>query len=166
MDNRLALSLLLCGFLSGCGGSDPQALTDEGLDALHSGQYEEAAKKFDQALSIMGEDPSTPEWKRAKMGAVQARTRTDPTRAKDEFLALASAHPSKFTDLDFNVVGSRLGEAKAFDQAADVLKAGMKAHPESPHLKALLDQLGEKAEESGAEGALEKLKGLGYGGGD
>jgi hypothetical protein len=59
-------------------------------------------------------------------------------------------------------VGGRLGEAKKVDQAITVLEAGMLAHPESPHLKVLLTQLGDMAKSSGSSEALDKLKGLGY----
>lgn len=153
--------LALC-LLSGCGSSDPRALTDEGSKALNSGDYKDAAKSFDRALAELGDDTSNPEWLRAKVGAIQARTRIDATKAKEEFLQLAKASPDRVTADHFNLIASRLGDAEHLAEAKDVLEAGMKMHPESPHLKALLTELGKKAESSGNAELLKELKGMGY----
>lgn len=158
----IALSLL-----SSCGGSsDPRALTDEGSKALNSGDYAGAAESFDAALAALGEDSANPEWLRAKLGAIQARAQTDPGRAKQDFLDLAKGNPSKVTADHFNLIGSKLGAAEHMKEAVAVLQAGMESHPESVHLKALLEELGKKAESSGDASALDSLKGLGYVGGD
>jgi len=159
-----ALSLSLA---PACGGSsDPRALTDEGSKALNSGKYEDAAKSYESALAKLGNDTANPEWKRAKMGLILARVRTDATRAKDEFLEFAGANASKVTDSDFNQVGGKLGDVGKLQEAKAVLEAGMKAYPESPHLKLLLVDLGKRAEASGDAAALKELEGLGYVGGD
>jgi len=166
MKPRLLATVILL-FFSACGGnSDPRALADEGSKALNSGKYEEAAKSYEKALAALGSDTSNPEWKRAKMGLIQARVRIDAARAKDEFLEFAGANSSKVSDSDFNLIGSKLGDAGKLQEAFAVLDAGMKAHPESPHLKALRDDIGRRAEASGDEGTLKSLKGLGYVGGD
>jgi hypothetical protein len=162
MLKRLATSFLLF-LIPACGGSsDPQTLLDEGGQALNSGEYADAAERYAAALEALDDDPSRPEWLRAKLGWILAQTRLDAARAKDEFLAVAGAHPSKVQDRDFNQVGARLGDAGKLDEAVAVLKVGMEAHPESVHLKALMDDLGKKAEASGSAGALDALKGLGY----
>jgi hypothetical protein len=167
MNSRtLAVSILCLLPLASCAGGDPKNLTDEGAKALNSGDYEAAAKSFDKALAELGGDTTHPDWLRAKMGAIQARTQTDATKAKNEFLELARASPSKVTPDHFNLIGSRLGNAGHLTEANDVLEAGMAMHPESPHLKTLLVELGKKAESSGDAAVLEKLKGLGYVGGD
>ncbi len=166
MNLRLFATVVLL-LLPACGGdSDPRSLTDKGSKALNSGNYEEAARSYEKALAELGSDTANPEWKRAKMGLIQAQVRIDATRAKEEFLRFAEANSSKVTDADFNLIGSKLGDSGKLQEAFSVLDAGMKAYPESPHLKALRDDIGKRAEESGDQSTLTSLKGLGYVGGD
>ena len=155
----IAVALLL--LLPACGGSsDPRALTDEGSKELNSSDFAGAAKSFQAALDNLGQDSANAEWKRAKVGLIQAHVHADAAHAKDEFLEFAAAAPSKVTDQDFYLIGDSLGKAGKLAEAEAVLKAGMKAYPESPHLKALLTDLGKRAEASGA--STDTLKGLGY----
>lgn len=164
MNIRTLAALALC-FVPACGGSsDPRALTDEGSKALNSGNYAAAAESYGAALAKL--DSADPEWKRAKMGLIQAQARLDAPRAKNEFLEYAKAAPSRVTDSDFNLIASRLGDAGHLAEAVQVLEVGLTAHSESPHLKALMLELGKRAESSGDTGALNSLKGLGYVGGD
>lgn len=166
MLKRLAVPILLF-LVPACGGSsDPQVLLDEGSQALNSGEYEEAAGLYADALDAIGNDPTKPEWKRAKLGWILAQARIDSKKAKDEFLLVAASHPMQFTDQEFNLVGSRLGDANQLTEAIDVLTVGLAAHPESVHLAALRNDLGKKAEASGDPSQLNALKGLGYVGGD
>jgi hypothetical protein len=163
MNTRLVLALASLLLFSACGGgSDPKALNDAGAKALNSGDYSAAAESFDSAVAALGDDTSNPEWLKAKLGAIQARTQTDAARAKDEFLQLAQANPSKVTDQHFSMVGSRLGDAKHLPEAIAVLKEGQKMHAESPHLQSLLEELGKKAEAGEDPEALKQLEGLGY----
>lgn|SRR5262245_34671770 len=162
MKLRLLTIAILC-LLPACGGSsDPRVLTDEGSKALNSGKYEDAAKSYEAALARIGTDTANPEWKRAKLGLIQARVRIDAAKAKDEFLQLASANPSKVTDSDFNTIAGRFGDARKFDEAIAILEVGKKAFPESPHLDALGKELLKRAQESGTTSAVDKLKSLGY----
>ena len=158
-----ALLTLLAFVLPACGGSsDPHSLTEEGRKALSSGSYDEAAKSFEKALSALGNDTNSPDWKPAKLGLIHALTRIDAARAKKDFLDYAAASPSKVTDTDFNTIASRLGDAGKLTEAIDVLKVGKEKFPESPHLDALGNSLLEKAQTSGDMGAADTLKGLGY----
>jgi hypothetical protein len=165
---KLCLALAVLPFLfSACGGrSDPRTLVDEGSKALSSGNYSSAAKCFESAVTELGSDTSSPDWLRAQLGLTQANVHLNPAKAKDGFLALAAANPGKITPDHFSLIGSRLGDAGHLMEAVAVLQAGMAAHTESPHLKALMDDLGRKAENSGDSGALDSLKGLGYVGED
>ena len=159
---RLLVALTLA-FVTACGGSsDPRALTDEGSKALNSGHFEDAAKSYGEALAVLGTDTANPEWKRAKLGWIQAQTRIDAVKAKSEFLEYAQGSPSKVTDEDFNRVASRLGEAGKLKEATEILEVGKKMFPESLHLDALGKDLVQRAKSSGDTGALEDLKGLGY----
>jgi hypothetical protein len=165
--NTRSLALALLCLLPACGGnSDPRVMTDEGSKELNSGEFDAAAKSFQAALDAIGNDSANSEWKHAKLGLIQVHIHMDAGKAKDEFLTFAAAAPSKVTDQDFSLIGSRLGDANKLTEAIAVLDAGMKAFPESPHLKALGNDLQQRAKSSGATGALDSLKGLGYVGGD
>lgn len=153
----LALSLFACG-----GSSDPKALNEEGSMALSSGKYAEAAKSYEKALAALGTDTASPEWHRAKLGWIQAEARIDGAKAKSEFLKYAQASPSKVTDSDYSLVASKLGDAGKVEEAIEILEVGKRAFPESLHLDALGKDLANRAKASGASGALDKLKGLGY----
>ena len=65
---------------------------------------------------------------------------------------------------DFSTLGGKFAGAEQYLAAIDILDAGMKAHSESPELKALQDDI--KAEKSGDQTTLDKLSSLGYTGGD
>lgn len=161
--NLRKLPFLPVFLLAACGGSgDPRTQVDEGSKALNSGDYSTAVERFESALAAMGSDASSPDWLRAELGAAQARVHLDAEQAKEQFLGLASGHPSKITPDHFSLIGSRLGDAGHLKEAIAVLEVGLESHPESPHLKALLNELGKKAESSGDSGALDSLKGLGY----
>ena len=153
-------------FFASCSASDPKTLTDEGSKALSSGDYADAAESFDAALAAMGTDTANPDWMRAKLGAIQARTRLDAGKAKDEFLALASAEPGKVTEDHYYQVASNLGAANKLVEATQVLESGKKAFQDSKALDKLGTELANKALQSGDADALDSLKGLGYVGGD
>lgn len=165
MKNLLAFAFLIC-MVSACGSADPQELADKGAEALNAGQYPEASACYGKALAALQTNTSSAEWRRAKLGWIQAQTRIDAAVARDEFLSLASANPTSITDREYSLVGSRLGDAGKLEEAIAVLTAGMEANPESLHLQALVKELGDKAKSTGSAGALESLKGLGYVGGD
>lgn len=154
----LALALLAsCG-----GGSDPKALTSEGYTALQGGRYEVARGDFDKALAAIGTDTSSPDFKRAKMGAIEAQIHLDAGKAKDEFLAYAKGSPSQVEERDFNKIGGLFGSEGKVAEGVEVLTAGMAAFPESVLLQALVKQLGDLAKKSGNAKELEALAGLGY----
>jgi hypothetical protein len=162
----LILPALLFCLLPACGSSDPRTLNDDGSSALNSGKYEKAASSYGDALAAIGDDESHGEWMRAKMGFIKAQTHLDAGLARDEFLKLAAAKPERVTDQEFSLIGGSLGDAGALEEAIAVLAKGKETHPESKHLDALMVELGKAAEQSGAGGALDALKGLGYVGGD
>ncbi len=165
MNPRTLAALALC-LASACGGSsDPRALTDEGSKALNSGDHAAAAKSFDAAVAALGDKPSDPDWLRAKLGGIQARTQTDASRAKGDFLELARTQPTQVTADNFSLIGSKLADAGHVKEAAEVLEAGLKAHPDSKALVALREDLGKRAESSGDPELLKGLEGLGYVGG-
>jgi len=159
MNARLTAVLAL--FLFACGSSDPRALIDEGATALNSGKYAEAAASYEKALAALGENKSDAQYKMAKLGHVQAGARLDAASAKTEFLSYAQGN-SQVSDSDYSKVASKFGDAGKFAEAIEILEVAKKAYPESPHLEALVKELGDRAKQSGSNEALDKLKGLGY----
>jgi tetratricopeptide (TPR) repeat protein len=158
---RLLASAVL--LLAACGGArNPAELTDQGYQSLRSGDHQAALESFEQAIAAYGHDTAHSGWLRAKLGAIEALTHTDAARAKDEFLKLAAANPSRVTDKEFSLIGGLLGDAGKLDEAIEVVKAGIDAHQESRQLEALVVKLGKMAETSGSAGQLDALKGLGY----
>jgi hypothetical protein len=157
----IALASLLAHAACGANATPAEEVA-EGYRALGSEDHAQALASFESALERIGADAAHPEFLAAKLGSIEAWTAINPERAKDEFLELARSQPSRVTDRDFSLVGSRLGEAGGFEQAIDVVSAGIEAHPESPHLIALRDKLGDQATAAGSEGALETLRGIGY----
>ena len=148
-----SLTLAACG---GGGGGDPTQLTNDGYQALNSGDHAAAVKSFEAALG--GLEPGTPDFQRAKMGEIRALIHLDASRARDQFLDHAQAFDAKA----YETVGSQLTSAKKFEEAIAVLDAGIKRYSESPKLQALIDKVKSEAEKSGDTGALDSLKGLGY----
>jgi len=159
-----ALTLLSLGVIgTSCGGSsDPASQVNAGYGALNAGNPTDAVARFDAAIEAMGGDVSHAEYLRAALGRVEALAAVDPGAARNGLLALASELPGAIGDADYNRIGGLLASGGHFDAAIDVMDAGMKAFPESGHLAALLDNIKEAAEGSGASGALDRLKGLGY----
>lgn len=163
---RLSLVLLLlASALSGCGGGDPQELTDQGYAALGSNDAGKAAGLFEEALAKIGSDTAHAQYLRAKMGMIEAIAVANPRRAREDFLALAAARPEDVTDRDYNRIALRVAEGD-LKEAIELARRGMEAHAESPHLAKLVQDLGKRAETSGDPAELEALKSLGYVGGD
>jgi len=163
MRTLAALATALPLLLAACGGSsDPGALADSGQKALGSGDYSAALADFEKAVDAMGGDTSHQDYVRARLGAVEALTQIDASRAKSEFLELADAHSDRVNDRDFNRIGGRLGSAGNVNEGTELVQAGLKRYPESEHLKKLVQRLGDMAQQSGDSEALEALKGLGY----
>jgi len=164
MNTRLILVLALA-LVPACGSSDPRELTDEGAKAWVAGKWEDSAKSYEKALEVLGSDTANPEWKRAKIGLIQAHTRTDAVKAKSEFLEFAKANPTQVTGDTFHAIVTRLGEAGKLDEAVAVLTVGKEMFPEAKQLDELGNNLVEMAKSSGASGAADDLKSLGYTGG-
>jgi hypothetical protein len=154
--------LLLTLLIGSCGSSDPKALTDSGSAALNSGDAAKAVSEFDSALQHM--DVAHPDYLRASVGRCQALARIDPKRAKDDFLTLARAQPTRVRDADFAAVGTELIRRGAIEPAIEIAETGMKMFPESPVMKHLRDTFGDAAKLTKDPEALKRLKGLGYAG--
>ena len=161
---RLTTALLaLLPLATACGSSsDPAELTSTASRAISTGDFATAKADFDAALEAIGEDAQHPDYLRAKMGAIEARTKDEAKAAVSMFLALHKKLPDKVTAADFNLIGGRLGSAGNFDEAIELASAGKAAFPDSSHLDTLVQQLGDAAQASGSSEALKMLEGLGY----
>ena len=153
------LALLLC-LCAACGEGDPKALTDRGTAALGAGRDAEAIESFDRALA--GLDPASADWLRASLGRCRALARSQPAKAKGEFLALAKAHPTRVQEQDFGQIVDELVREDAIVEAIDVMDAGIKLHPESPGMQQVRARVLEASQKAQSPEALDKLKGLGY----
>ena len=155
---RLAVGCLL--FLAACGSNDPKFLTDDGYRALGKGDSKSAVQDFDKAMKRM--DPSKPDYLRAAVGHCQALAGLDGKKAKDEFLELARAQPSRVTEQDFSMVVDALSRGHSLVDAVDVMHAGVQMFPESPKMEALREAVVEESQKADDPEALKSLKGLGY----
>ena len=154
---HLLLSCLLLP-LAACSDADPGVLLDESQRALATGKHAEALTKVEKALAEL--DPAAPRYLEARVVQVRALAYTDPTRAQKEFLELARSH--KLPGEHYRSLVADLTTAGAYPQATAILEAGMSAYAEDPKWPALLKALGDRAKESGDEGTLKALRGLGY----
>ncbi len=157
----LALSCLLLS--ASCGGSaDPSELASSGMEALRSGDYPAAEASFENALTAIGGDTAHPQYKRAMMGAIEARVHTNVDRAQSDFLALHASLGAKVTDKDFQNIASKMGGAGKFEEATALLVAGLKAYEGSETLDRLGNSLRKQAESAGDTSTTSVLDGLGY----
>lgn len=154
----LALTLALGAASCGGGSSDPAELTASGKTALGSSDWAGAQADFEAALAAIGDDSSHPSFVSASIGAVEAKLHSDPEGAKDDFLALAERTTLK--DKDFSYVGSKFANASQYAEAAYILDAGMKQHPESPALETLKQSILKVAEND--SGVASVMASLGY----
>src|SRR5262245_10153164 len=153
MDLPMRSAPLLLALLAACGASDPKSLTDAGTAALNSNDPKGAIASFDRALA--GMKATDPDFLRASIGRCQALARTDPERAKSDFVALAAAPPAKVQEPEFVAVASELASRGSIEPAISVAEAGMKRYPESPAMISLRDRIGDAAKKAGDPAALE-----------
>lgn len=153
------LFLVLCS-LAACGGSDPKALTAAGAKALNSGDPKGAIASFDRALE--GMKPNDPDFLRASIGRCQALARTEPARARTDFLELAKAHPERVREPEFVAVAMELASRGSIGDASAIAEEGMKRFPNAAEMLALRDRIGDAAKEAGDPESLKAMKGLGY----
>jgi len=153
-----SLALLVLPLLgTSCGGaSTPAELTNQGAEALGSGDYPDALTKYRQALA--GLDRDDPDYLRAKMGEVETLIHVNAEEATSTFLGLGSL----VNENDFASVASKMTSAGEYHEAIKVLDAGVQAYGESPKLVEMLKVVRAEAEDAGDEDALKALEGLGY----
>lgn len=161
---RLTLpALCLTLVLVACGSSDPKVLADEGHKALGAGDSALALEKFDAALKRI--EPANPDFVRVQMGRFQALARRDPAKTKAEFLAFQAAHADKVRDGEFRVVVDELVRKGSLSEATELVDAAKKLFPESPVIAQMVKSVGDAALRAKDPASLDKMKGLGYGGG-
>jgi hypothetical protein len=159
MKKILMASILVLPLLSAaCGDASAADLTGEARQALNSGDSATALKKFEQALKQL---QATDEgYLEAKLGAIEARIPIDAEAAKDEFLELAKASPDTVGPRDYSFIGGHMANKAAWNQAVDVVHAGIQRYGEDAKLKALLENI--KVQAKSNPELSDKLAGLGY----
>jgi len=156
------LALLLLG--SACGSSDPREQTDRGASALASGDAKGARSDFEAALAVL--HPGEPDYARASMGRFQALVRLEPDKARDEFLVYAKNPANKTSEGDYIALVGEFLRREQTVPAIDVMDAGVKAFPKSDAMAAIRKKVEDQARTANNPAALQKMKGLGYIGGD
>lgn len=157
----LPLALVLPLATTSCGGSaDAASMISAAENDLNSGKYDDAVSGFEDALAALTTED--PEYVQAKMGHIKALIYGEPDQAKDEFLKLANDLPEHVDIQKYKIIGTKMTEAKRFQQAIDVLDAGIKAFDEPESLMAAMKNVELAAADAGDSGALDALKGLGY----
>lgn len=155
---KLLLLVAFCLPIAACGGADAGKLLDESQRSLATGDHAKALGGVEKALA--GMDASAPRYVEAKVVQARALAYSDAARSQQEFLGLVKSH--KVAGEHYRSLVADLTTAGAYAQATAILEAGLAANPEDPKWPALLKALGDRVKESGDEGLLKALKGLGY----
>jgi hypothetical protein len=100
------------------------------------------------------------------MGRFQAMVRSDAGQARDLFLAYAKAQGAKVTEGDYGTLVGEFLRREHTVEAIDVMDAGVKAFPKSEAMAAIAKKVEEQARTAKDPAAMQKMKGLGYIGGD
>ena len=156
------LSLCLLTALAACGGSDPAALVKDSYSALSSRDYAGAEAGFTEALQ--GLDSSSSEHMRAQLGLFRARSYSDPTGTKADFLTYAKANDLEI--IDYTQFISDLVSGDHLDEAIAVVGEMKSIFPDNPKVDEMGNLLVTKAKNTGDDSALDALSGLGYVGND
>jgi tetratricopeptide (TPR) repeat protein len=157
---RTALLFAMLFLALACGHSDPRALTDAGASALASGDSAKALASFEEALTSL--KPGDAEYVRASLGRFQALVRSEPERARDEFLAFAKVQAASLAESHYGILVNEFLRRGRTVEAIDVMDAGVKAFPNSEAMLAIRKRVEEQARSSKDPASMQKLKGLGY----
>jgi len=157
---NLPLSLLLV--IAACGDADPAAQVSEAASALSSRDYAAAEAGFAAALPKL--EPGTGEHMRAQLGLFRARSYSDASGAKTDFLAFAKANKLQIGDYTQFITDLVAGEH--LEEAIAVVAELKTAFPNNPKVDEMGNALVERAKSAGDSGALDALSGLGYVGND
>lgn len=166
--SRLLASLLLINVVACSGPSDPAALNLEATRALAT-RPQRALVAFQEARSLVGEDPADDQFLVAELGIVDAHIQLgEHPEAQDRFLALARTHPELVDAHAYSRVGQRLAGRDPSSGLA-VFHAGFQRYPESDVLRSKIERLKVLASTPGdptASTLAQELQSIGYLGGD
>lgn len=178
MDLRSLLCASVILFATSCGESEVNANASlkSGYDSLNQGEHEDALADFETALSSL--TPEHEDYLDAKLAQLKALAFVAPEKAKTTLLAVQKDTGIRATDYrsivgelttsaeDLTKAGDKDAAAQSMAVAVQILEAGSKTFPEYEGWTQLITVTGNKAENLGADGAVEALKGLGYTGDD
>ena len=156
----LPLSLLVT--LTACGGADPAAQVTDSYSALNARDYSAAEAGFAEALPQL--EPGTSAHLRAQLGLFRARSFSDASGAKTDFLAYASSN--KLAIGDYTQFITDLVSGENLEEAIAVVAEMKQAFPNNTKVDDMGNALVERAKSAGDSSALDALSGLGYVGND
>ena len=174
MDLRPLLFAALVLFPASCGESEvnANASLNSGVSSLNAKNYQDALADFDKALAIL--TPEHEDYLGAKLNQLKALAFIDPDKAKTALLEIPGTVgilPNDYRGIVGELTTSAEDQTKAGDKdaaahsmavAVQILEAGSKTFPDYEGWEELITVTGNKAENLGANGAVEALKGLGY----
>ncbi len=157
---HLTFGLLLT--FAACGGADPATQVNDSYSSLSSRDYLRAEAGFTEALKQL--EPGTGSHRRAQLGLFRARSYSDPTGTKADFLTYAKANDLEI--IDYTQFISDLVSGDHLDEAIAVVGEMKSIFPDNPKVDEMGNLLVTKAKNTGDDSALDALSGLGYVGND
>jgi len=152
--------------LNACGPAESNDPIASGRDRLRANDFRGAAESFEQALAL--EPASSARMPQLRLFYAQAVAHFDAERALRDTTDLIESTPVK--DADLAEVASALRESRKYEQALALLVASVATHPKSDRLdfeyNATMQAAAAEAQKQADGDALNRLKGLGYVGGD
>ena len=100
------------------------------------------------------------------IGYTEALSAENPGKAKDVFIAAMADQKDFIVPADVKYVVNRMANQGHLSEAIDVMDTGKKAWPDDQTIAVVLDELQKAVKSSGDAGALDKLKSMGYLGGE
>jgi predicted Zn-dependent protease len=152
----LALLAGMVGLLTGCGGTDADALLTAARGHLEAGDYTEATDAATRGLAAGAEGATA--W-RLELVALEGEARggrTDAALARLE--RVAEAWPEQVRGALYVQTASQVKEGGDAAGAISVLDAGAKRFPDDEDIVLMI----EEAKTSGGDAELERLRSLGY----
>ena len=132
---------LTLGFASCAGEASAADLNSQGETALQELDYDAAKASFDGALTALGTDTASADYKTAKLGAIECLAHLDATTCEADFLAFAET--TTLTAKEYSYIAGILASANSVMAGINVAGAGRDTYPEDQGLDAVLNTLNE-----------------------
>ncbi len=154
------LGTALLASLTACGGEvDPFAL-------IQNQDYAGAIAAIEPMLETV--EQGSDQHKELLLGYTEALCVESPGKARDTFIAAIDSDSGKdfLQPNDVTYVVNRMAKENHLLEAIDVMNKGNETWPKNDKIETVLAELIAASQSSGDDAALEKLKSMGYLGGD